>query len=163
MVILNVPPMELSPELRGRTIAQQNSVRDAVFMFNTKLAEKVKEYRTRWKPVRPWIPENLVLELTYWEATIFEIDIHALIHSIEVNAPSHGFLNKVSACPYYTPFEYSQLGYNNVTGNHIWESKHDPRCSGPVRRYMWLDAWHPTSKNHEIIAGKVAQALAEYP
>lgn len=53
MVILNVPPMELSPELRGRTIAQQNSVRDAVFMFNTKLAEKVKEYRTRWKPVRP--------------------------------------------------------------------------------------------------------------
>ena len=53
MVILNVPPMELSPELRGRTISQQNSVRDAVNMWNIKVAEKVNEYRTRWRPVSP--------------------------------------------------------------------------------------------------------------
>lgn len=155
--------MELSPELRGRTIEQQNSVRDAVFMWNSKMVDKVAEYRTRWKSVRSRVPELLVPELTYRKATFFYIDTHAIFHSIAVNAPSHGFLNKVSACPYYAPFEYTDLGYHNVTGNNIWESKYDPRCSGPVRRYMWLDAWHPTSKNHEIIAGKVAQALFEYP
>ncbi|KAF8434632.1 hypothetical protein BGX38DRAFT_1262819 [Terfezia claveryi] len=146
IVILNVPPMELSPDMRERTTAQQNPVRNAVVMWNSKLSGKVLEYRTRWKP-----------------AIFFYIDTHAIFHLVEVNAPSHGFLNKVTACPHYTPFEYAHLGYNNVTGSNIWESKYDPRCSGSVRRYMWLDAWHPTSKNHEIIAGQVAQALAEYP
>ncbi|RPB24224.1 hypothetical protein L211DRAFT_837602 [Terfezia boudieri ATCC MYA-4762] len=51
IVILNVPPMELSPDMRERTTAQQNSVRNAVFMWNSKLIDKVLECRTRWKPV----------------------------------------------------------------------------------------------------------------
>ena len=91
------------------------------------------------------------------------MDCHATFDSIMVNAPSHGFMNTEGICPHYAPFDYSDLGCGTTAGTYRWESKYDPRCVGPVRRYMWLDAWHVTSKSHEILAGKVAEMLLEYP
>ena len=61
------------------------------------------------------------------------------------------------------PFVYADLGYNTLMGANNWEAKYDARCGVSVKRFMWLDNWHPTSKVHEIIAGKVAQKLVEYP
>ncbi|KAI5811313.1 hypothetical protein DFH27DRAFT_597106 [Peziza echinospora] len=146
LVFFTVPPLELTPELRGRTLAEQNSIRASVYQFNTKLKDKINDYKKIWK-----------------SATFFLVDAHALFHHFDVNASAYGFINKTGRCPHYVPFEAPDLGYNARTGWHNFEAKYDARCKYSVRRFFWLDAWHPTSRVQEAIASFAAMALFEYP
>lgn len=46
-VFINVPPLELTPELRVRSVEAQETIRSNVNLYNSKLLERIRDLKTR--------------------------------------------------------------------------------------------------------------------
>ena len=136
-LLLNVPPVNLSPLTAEQGPEAQASEDGDIQDFNDRLAALAAN-----------------VQYTYKDATVFQYDTHRVFSQVlqypAIYPQTAGYKNTTDYCDAYangTP----ELDTFNAT------------CGIPVNQYFWLNSLHPTYPMQDVMAEQMAQAMEALP
>ena len=130
LIVPNLPPLEMTPEILSRSASQQATIRDEVIDYNSKLATLIVDLRAE-------------LGLT-----IHTIDAWSIFHNIVLNKEALGLTNtQDAACS----------GGVSILPLPICNSG-SAIASNPDE-YLFFDKAHPTRVMHKFIARYAVEAI----
>ncbi|RPA84528.1 hypothetical protein BJ508DRAFT_323442 [Ascobolus immersus RN42] len=142
MLVLNVPPIDLSPSGLKLVPAQRAKLKAAVELFNAMLASKLAGYKTGMTLITDGVGMH-----------VFSVNAHKLFSDVIVHKDRWGFEEAERQCKYFE-------AYKKGADVKLSEEGVDERCSPKeAARWVWRDGLHPMSRVHWIVASGVAWTL----
>ena len=136
--ILNVPPIDRSPQAVDEGPETTQGWKEDVTGFNSRLKSMIATIGTN-----------------YPDVTFFEIDMNGLFNAV-LNDTAYSSITQL-----YMDTIHNCTAYVNGEANKTLPTMEykSPECRYPVNKYFWLGGYHPTYPVHNLTASQIAEAL----